>query len=62
LFVRGSETGIEARLGDLDFKQPEKLGRWKDVERQLIDEGWYVNAEAKAVWSEERVCQLSRYA
>ena len=48
-------------MGDLDFKQPEKLGRWKDVERQLIDEGWYVNAEAKSVWSEERICQLSRY-
>ena len=62
LFVRGGATGIEARLGDLDFKQPEKLSRWKDVERKLIDEGWYLNAEAKAVWSEERICQLSRYA
>jgi inositol-pentakisphosphate 2-kinase len=62
LFVRGGENGIEARLGDLDFKQPEKLCRWRDAEKQLIDEGWYVNAEAKSVWSEERICQLSRYA
>jgi inositol-pentakisphosphate 2-kinase len=61
LFVRGGVAGIEARLGDLDFKQPEKLGRWKDVERKLIDDGWYVNAEAESVWSEERICQLSRY-
>ena len=62
LFVRGGATGIEARLGDLDFKQPEKLGRWKDLEKRLIDEGWYVNAEAQSVWSEESICQLSRYA
>jgi inositol-pentakisphosphate 2-kinase len=61
LFVRGGAEGIEARLGDLDFKQPGKLGRWRDVERELIDEGWYVNGEAKAVWCEERICQLSRY-
>jgi inositol-pentakisphosphate 2-kinase len=62
LFVRGGMAGIEARLGDLDFKQPEKLGRWKEVERKLIDDGWYVNAEAESVWSEEKICQLSRYA
>lgn len=61
LFVRAGPAGIEARLGDLDFKQPEKLARWRDVERKLIDEGWYVNAEAEAVWSEERICRLSRY-
>lgn len=60
LFVRGTSEGIEARLGDLDFKQPEKLGRWKEVERRLIDEGWYVNAEADAVWREETICRLSR--
>lgn len=61
LFVRGGTAGIEARLGDLDFKQPEKLGRWRDMERGLIDEGWYVNAEAESVWCEESICQLSRY-
>ena len=61
LFVRAGEDGIEARLGDLDFKQPEKLGRWKEVERQLIDDGWYVNAEAESLWCEETICRLSRY-
>lgn len=60
LFVRGTANGIEARLGDLDFKQPEKLGRWKDVERKLIDEGWYVNSEAEMIWREETICRLSR--
>ncbi|KAM0722522.1 hypothetical protein Q7P37_001963 [Cladosporium fusiforme] len=60
LFVRGTTDRIEARLGDLDFKQPEKLGRWKGVERTLIDEGWYVNAEARDIWREETICQLSR--
>lgn len=60
LFVRGSADGIEARLGDLDFKQPEKLARWKDVERKLIDDGWYLNDESKSVWCEETICRLSR--
>lgn len=60
LFVRAGEDGIEARLGDLDFKQPEKLGRWKEVERQLIDEGWYINGEAKSLRCEETICRLSR--
>lgn len=62
LFVRGSAGGIEARLGDLDFKQPEKLGRWKEVERKLIEEGWYVNAETESIWREETICRLSRSA
>lgn len=62
LFIRGTDDGIEARLGDLDFKQPEKLGRWKDLERKLIAEGWYLNAEAEAVWREETICRLSRTA
>jgi inositol-pentakisphosphate 2-kinase len=62
LFVRAGEDGvIEARLGDLDFKQPEKLKRWKEAERQLIDEGWYVNTEAESLWCEENICRLSRY-
>lgn len=62
LFVRAGEDGvIEARLGDLDFKQPEKLKRWKEAERQLIDEGWYVNTEAESLWCEETICRLSRY-
>ncbi|KAI9804069.1 MAG: hypothetical protein M1825_001470 [Sarcosagium campestre] len=36
-------AAIEARLGDLDFKSP-AMGKalyWRDVERRLIDGGWY---------------------
>lgn len=60
LFVRSTARGIEARLGDLDFKHPEKLGRWKDIERRLIDEGWYTNAEAESMRRDETICRLSR--
>ncbi|RDL37420.1 uncharacterized protein BP5553_04853 [Venustampulla echinocandica] len=38
---------IEARIGDLDLKSPDKGDYWKTVERQLIDEGWYMGTEKK---------------
>ena len=41
------EGSIEARLGDLDLKT--SLGRkadyWRNIERRLIDEGWYTATE-----------------
>ncbi|KAJ5054500.1 uncharacterized protein L3040_000773 [Drepanopeziza brunnea f. sp. 'multigermtubi'] len=37
---------LEARIGDLDVKSPDKAKYWKDTERPLIEEGWYVNGEA----------------
>ncbi|TKA24346.1 hypothetical protein B0A50_06816 [Salinomyces thailandicus] len=60
LFLHSGPLGIEARLGDLDMKQPEKLDKWRSVERSLIDEGWYGNAEPGDAWTEEKVCLLSR--
>ncbi|KAI9741062.1 MAG: Inositol-pentakisphosphate 2-kinase [Cirrosporium novae-zelandiae] len=46
LFIKIPPPGagqIEARLGDLDLKQPtgDKLKYWKEIEAQLIREGWY---------------------
>jgi inositol-pentakisphosphate 2-kinase len=49
---------IEARIGDLDLKSPDKSQYWKDMENALIDEGWYTGTEKK----EDRqpmTCQLS---
>jgi len=60
LFVNRSDSGIEARLGDLDLKQPEKMSKWKRVEQILIDDGWYANAEDGSIWVQETTCQLSR--
>lgn len=42
LFLSLSSTGISnARLGDLDLKSAPRVEYWRDVERQLCDEGWY---------------------
>ncbi|PVH74999.1 hypothetical protein DL98DRAFT_428347 [Cadophora sp. DSE1049] len=35
------EGEVEARIGDLDVKSPEKLAYWKETERMLVEEGWY---------------------
>lgn len=34
---------VEARLGDLDLKEPEptKVAYWRETERMLTDQGWY---------------------
>ncbi|SMR50405.1 unnamed protein product [Zymoseptoria tritici ST99CH_3D1] len=53
LFVRRLKSTIEAKLGDLDLKQPEKIKKWKKVERDLIDGGWYTNTEQKRFWMQE---------
>lgn len=34
-------TGIESKLGDLDFKSAEKIVDWMDKERQLLHDGSY---------------------
>jgi inositol-pentakisphosphate 2-kinase len=34
-------TGIESKLGDLDFKSAEKIVDWMDKERQLLQDGSY---------------------
>jgi len=60
LFVKRSGVNIEARLGDLDLKHPEKLSKWKTAEQDLIDGGWYTNTEAEGHWVRERICLLSQ--
>lgn len=60
LFLKLSGNTIEARLADLDLKQPEKIEQWRKVEMSLIDDGWYTNTEAPEHWAEERTCLLSR--
>jgi inositol-pentakisphosphate 2-kinase len=40
-----ADDEIEARLGDLDLKSPDKAQYWKDTERALIKEGWYTGTE-----------------
>jgi len=60
LFVKRSGNRVEARLGDLDLKQLEKLSKWITIERRLISEGWYANVETQQVWKREDVCRLAR--
>lgn len=36
---------IEARIGDLDVKSPDKGEKWKEQERELIEGGWYRGQE-----------------
>jgi len=60
LFLRRSGEDVEAKLADLDMKQPGKMERWKQVERSLIKEGWYEHKEENSVWSAEKICLLSR--
>jgi len=60
LYVRGSDNDIEARLADLDLKQPQKLSSWRKIEQHLIEGGWYTNTESQRSWAEETLCILSR--
>ena len=43
-----SSAPITAKIGDLDLKLPEKAEYWKDVERPLLEEGWYLGTEKEA--------------
>lgn len=49
---------IEARIGDLDLKSPNKAQYWKDIENSLINGGWYTGTE-KAEDRQPLTCQLS---
>ncbi|KAK5111719.1 hypothetical protein LTR85_011764 [Meristemomyces frigidus] len=60
LFLKRSGSNIEARLGDLDLKLPKRLGKWRAVERCLIDDGWYTNTEIQEFRVEETICLLSQ--
>lgn len=56
-FPADPEADIEARLGDLDLKSPDKVGYWRETEMLLIGEGWYAGEE---VASQPLECLLSR--
>lgn len=43
-----SSAPIIAKIGDLDLKRPEKAEYWKDVERPLLEEGWYLGTEKES--------------
>ena len=45
--VDGGEGRVDVKIADLDLKTPtaEKIRYWKDVERRLIDEGWYTRPD-----------------
>ncbi|KAL8935591.1 MAG: hypothetical protein Q9211_004619 [Gyalolechia sp. 1 TL-2023] len=65
-YYEGTGAQIEARLGDLDLKTPDgnKAEYWRQIEQQLIDEGWYTATEHKTSTKAEDdpVCLLSRKA
>ncbi|EMD92904.1 hypothetical protein COCC4DRAFT_139426 [Bipolaris maydis ATCC 48331] len=43
-------TGIESKLGDLDFKSAEKIVDWMDKEKQLLNEGAYFTSTGPPCW------------
>ena len=45
-------TGIESKLGDLDFKSAEKIVDWMDKEKQLLKEGAYTTPSGPPCWIE----------
>lgn len=60
LLVNGSTDVVEARLGDLDLKHPEKLAKWRELEQTLVDGGWYTNTESVDHPTLDSLCCLSR--
>lgn len=55
------QAGIDIRLGDLDLKSAAngKAEYWLNIEKRLIDEGWYMGTQASQVGTEGE-CALSR--
>jgi inositol-pentakisphosphate 2-kinase len=49
----------EARIGDLDLKSKDKIGYWRAIEKQLIDEGWYQGSETRES-RQPLLCRLNR--
>jgi inositol-pentakisphosphate 2-kinase len=60
-----SETDLQARidirLGDLDLKSAAngKAEYWLNIEKRLIDEGWYIGAQSSQAGTNGE-CVLSR--
>ena len=62
LYLRFSwdeSDSVEARFGDLDVKQPvnTKLAYWKDIERSLINSGFYIGEEKNGF--SDKACLLT---
>lgn len=55
----GDEGEVEARLGDLDLKSPDKAGYWEETERGLVEGGWYEGIE-KGEGGRSNGCRLGR--
>ncbi|KUL85258.1 hypothetical protein ZTR_08974 [Talaromyces verruculosus] len=55
------QAGIDIRLGDLDLKSAAngKAEYWLNIEKRLIDEGWYMGTQASQIGTEGE-CALSR--
>jgi inositol-pentakisphosphate 2-kinase len=51
------DSNVELRLGDLDLKNEAKMSKWSDLERRLIDEGWYAGRSVEGGGSP---CKLGR--
>ncbi|KAI5273364.1 hypothetical protein E4T47_03486 [Aureobasidium subglaciale] len=64
LFIRGSlgafEDTADIRLADLDFKHahPDKIKKWMETEKVLVDGGWYKDPEVDE--GSEPTCLLAR--
>ncbi|CAL3968432.1 unnamed protein product [Diplocarpon coronariae] len=54
-----NDEDIEARIGDLDVKSPQKAAYWKETETPLIAEGWYAGLE-RSDCRQPLTCSLSR--
>ena len=59
LYLRASQTSMDARLGDLDLKTGKgKAEYWRGLEKQLIEGGWYTATEKEKTVG-ENLCQLA---
>lgn len=59
LYLKVDQDSIDARLGDLDLKTGiRKAEYWRDLERQLIEGGWYTATEKEKLMG-ENLCQLA---
>ena len=63
IFIRFGHTGagrVEVKLADLDRRDwSTKIGRWRGIEQDLRDGGWYEGTESQSETStHEEICML----
>lgn len=53
---------LDVKLADLDLKSPgpEKRQKWMEMERKLVEEGWYEGRMAPGVVKDQVICRVSR--